>query len=416
MKKQRVTVSEDRANQYLGERYGQSPEARAKYGDAIIACSSIEHLGLTISGIARMYGVDAEGLRNQLKRHFPNVIPLRDKLRGHMGYHVHPRAGVQPETAEQYAGALQLLRETDLTTKEVADQCGVSFQGLQQYVLFYHKDIAEKRLGRRLAALDKNLDWGEKNCNNHRTGPSAAIRERYAPAVEMMWTTDLPLTEIAHRCGVDDRGFRGYVQKWCRGLILSRQEKRRTEMEVRRAASLLRKKESKAERASRIYTPTVEMIRGGMNLSEAATAVGADVSNLSAWMKKHHPEVLDQARVGMMKLDSGKMTCKSTYVRFRPVAEYMKLHLSESSKSVAQRFGIPISSMQKALTNLFPDVWKAHMDACAKVCQLEKTKREELIRAALDEYVEGRATLQELALRCGVSAKTLRNWRKKMKG
>lgn len=148
MKNSSLTVSEARANQYLGERYGQSPEAQAKYGEAIMACSSIEHLGMTVAEIARLYGVDTESLRNQLKRHFPNVIPLRDKLRGLMGYRVHPRAGLQPVTTERYAQAVEKLWDTDMTVKEVASQCGVSYQGLQQYLLFYHKDIAEKRQGR----------------------------------------------------------------------------------------------------------------------------------------------------------------------------------------------------------------------------------------------------------------------------
>ena len=365
MKNSSFTVSEARANQYLGERYGQSPEAQAKYGEAIMACSSIEHLGMTVAEIARLYGVDTESLRNQLKRHFPNVIPLRDKLRGLMGYRVHPRAGLQPVTTERYAQAVEKLRDTDMTVKEVASQCGVSYQGLQQYLLFYHKDIAEKRLGRRLAALDKDLRWDEKNCNNRRTGPGAAIRDRYAPAVELMWTTELPLSEIARRCGVEPRGLRAYVQKWLRDLLLVRQQKRKDAVAARRAASLSGKGESKAAKAQRMYTPAVEMIRNGMNLSEAAKAIGADISNLSVWMKKHHPEVLSEARVGMMKLESGLLVSRSKYEKYLPVAEYMNLHPAEPTLSVAGRFGVPVSSLQKALSRLFPAIWRAHLRACA---------------------------------------------------
>ena len=49
----------ERVDQYLGERYGQSPESRSKYRDAIISCSSIEYLGMSIAEIARMHSVDA---------------------------------------------------------------------------------------------------------------------------------------------------------------------------------------------------------------------------------------------------------------------------------------------------------------------------------------------------------------------
>ena len=56
---------------------GQHPETEAKYRDAIAACSNILYLDQPISAIASMYGFDKDCLYNQLKRHYPEIIPMR---------------------------------------------------------------------------------------------------------------------------------------------------------------------------------------------------------------------------------------------------------------------------------------------------------------------------------------------------
>lgn len=405
-------VDEERVYRYLGGRYGQSQETKVKYQDAINASSSIECLGMTIGEIARMHGVDAQGLRNQLLRHFPNVIPLRNKLRGLMGYQLYSRADLHEKAIERYSEAVQMLRETDLTLTEVAAHCGLSASGLQQHLLFYHRDVAEKRLGQRLTVLDNDaLQAGEKDCNNRPHGPKAASRSRYAPAIEMLQTTDIPLVEVAKRCKLSPGNLRAYARKWHPDLMLSRRRQREEQAAAARADSLARKTESKTSQAQRLYSPAVEMIRGGMNLSKAAAAIGADVSRLSAWMKKHHPQVLEEAGIGMIRLENGEYVSRGRYRKFLPVAEYLKLHPAESTQAVASRFGVAQSSLQKVVPRLFPDIWQSHLDACSALREKAGKQYRQMIQSALEEYEAGGVRLEDLAQRCGINVKTLSNWR-----
>lgn len=264
-------VSDERLNQYMGARYGQSPETEQKYREAVQACMSILNLSLNVADIARMYHLDPQCLRGQLKRHYPEVIPRRNELRAMLGYAVLDQSRLHQSSMEKYVPAVKMLKETDLTVKEVAERCGVTYLGLQQHLIYYHKDVAELRLGKRMQALAGSVAVGGKDCNNRPVGPSATMQARYAPAIKMARETDLPLTEIAQRCGVEPRGLQCYVQKWHRDLMEERQRKREEALLQRKEAA--RPKVSRAEIVRVQYTPTVDMIRGGMSLSEAASAV-----------------------------------------------------------------------------------------------------------------------------------------------
>ena len=111
-------------------RYGQHPETEARYRDAIAACQNIENLPLSVSEIARMYGLAPECLRNQLKRHFPHVIPQRDKLRLALGISVAVNRGLKKTTIAKYADAVKMLRDSTVTVREAARKCDVSYYAL----------------------------------------------------------------------------------------------------------------------------------------------------------------------------------------------------------------------------------------------------------------------------------------------
>ena len=82
------TITDERLNQYMGARYGPSPETVQKYREAVQACMSIMNLSLNVADIARMYNLDPQCLRGQLKRHYPEVIRRRNELREKLGYEV----------------------------------------------------------------------------------------------------------------------------------------------------------------------------------------------------------------------------------------------------------------------------------------------------------------------------------------
>ena len=206
--------------------YGQHPETEAKYRDAILACHSILHIGLTVGEIARTYGLRPEGLRGQLKRHFPHLLPARDQLRFRLGYTRRVRLGVQENTAKKYARAVAMLRNSTLTVRAVAEECGVSYGSLQQHLLFYHKDIAESRLLRRTDALNKEIVQGECSPRGGVRAPRPEAVAYYAPAVELYRTTDLSVPEIARRCGIPAHNLAVYLRKWYAADVQARRERR----------------------------------------------------------------------------------------------------------------------------------------------------------------------------------------------
>lgn len=406
-------ISDERLNQYMGARYGQSPETEQKYREAVQACMSILNLSLNVADIARMYHLDPQCLRGQLKRHYPDVIPKRNELRAKLGYVVFDQSRLHQSSMEKYVPAVKMLKETDLTVKEVAERCGVTYLGLQQHLIYYHKEVAELRLGKRMQALAGSVAVGGKDCNNRPVGPSATMQARYAPAIKMARETDLPLTEIAQRCGVEPWGLQGYVQKWHRDLMEERQRKREEALLQRKEA--VRPKVSRAEIVRVQYTPTVDMIRGGMSLSEAASAVGTSPDNLRSWLKSHYPEVLDISRNGMTKTPEGVTMKRATYERYVVIAQYMAEHPGEGSVDVAKRFGVPVSSMNKVLARCFSDVWGKHLEACSREREHRQAEHREALRQAMAEYDAGGVTMAELARRCGVTVKTFKWWRKRLK-
>ena len=131
MDKEQHLASEQRLMQYMGDRFGQRRETHQRYDEAIKACSSIDYLDKTISDIARLFVLTTEALRNQLKRHFPEVIPNRDKLRQLLGLAKMPARGLKPSTEAKYAPAIAMLHNATVTINEAAEKCNVSLPPLR---------------------------------------------------------------------------------------------------------------------------------------------------------------------------------------------------------------------------------------------------------------------------------------------
>ena len=344
-------------------RYGQHPETEEVYRDSIRACQSIENLQLTITEIARMYGVKPECLRNQLQRHFPEVILQREKLRAVLGYSVPGNKGLKSATVKKYALAIALLRDSTLTVREVAERCGVSYQGLQQHLIFYHKDIADSRMLYRTDALLRSIKERKECAAGGMRSPRPETVAYFAQALELYRTTDLTLPEISKRCLVNEHAFESYLRNWYPEEIERRRRAREQKLKEKRAAEKNRPDRSGTTVARKLYTPGIALLQQGKTLSEVARELGVDLTNLSSWLKRNHPEVFEQCNAGMMTLPTGRKVCRRTWKRFEPVAEYMSTHPSKSSAYVAEKFAVPQSSVQKHISTHYPEIWARHCKA-----------------------------------------------------
>ena len=345
-------------------RYGQHPETEAKYRDAILACKSIDNLSLTITEIARMYGLKPEPFRNQLKRHFPDVLVNRRELRAKLGFKENGNIGLKQKTVQRYAHAIELLRDPAITVREAASRTEVSYQGLQQHLIFYHKDIADARMLVRSDALMKPLVVGDFTAKGGIRVPRPDVAERYAPAVEMYRTTDLPVTEIAERCDIAEHNLRNYLARWHRPLMEQRRERVKRQREEKRLTPKVNRSRSAQARIK--YMPAIELITAGKTIAEAARTLGVPVYDLSAWLKLHEPGVLEVAQAGMMRLPSGKLVSRKTYNKYLPISEYINSHPSKPTKDVAEKWHVPVSSLIKKMYFYFPEIWERHKRECAK--------------------------------------------------
>jgi len=343
-------------------RFGQRPETSAKYRDAILACSDIGHIGMNVSEIAREFGLSPAALNNQLRRHFPDVIPERETLRRRLGLADNFFRGATRTSLNQYAEAVRLLETTDLTIPEVADRCRVSQTGLREHVLYYHKRIAEARHMTRVQAAGRQLLLGEKNGCNQAHAPRRETVERYAPALELFRTTSLPITVICWRCGVRTGAFRSYLHKWHKEDVLRR---RGFSLPPDWTGDRLPKVKRYSPSAAERYAPAIELLRSGASMHDAAFAAGiTSTERLRCYVKEHDPGLAARAKAANRVTMSNGTSCKrESWELFRDaVGEY--LDSEEPVTVIAARHGLKAKSLRTFLRKHFPEAVLARARRC----------------------------------------------------
>ena len=65
----------------LHKNKGQRPATREKYREAVEACDSMDFIDMNVSQIAREFGLNATALANQLRAHYPWIVPRREAER-----------------------------------------------------------------------------------------------------------------------------------------------------------------------------------------------------------------------------------------------------------------------------------------------------------------------------------------------
>lgn len=119
----------------------QSIHAHAKYKDAVAACDSLNYIDLNVSQIARKFGTDGTALANFMRIHYPETLVWREKVRRRLGINDNIWHGARPECTEQYAKAVEMYRDTEMTMAEVAEACKVSLSGFGQHLMALHQNL-----------------------------------------------------------------------------------------------------------------------------------------------------------------------------------------------------------------------------------------------------------------------------------
>lgn len=334
----------------LRQNTGQRPETRAKYREAIEACDSEQYLNLNVSQIARIFNLDGTALANQLRAHYPDIIPRREAGRRRMGIADNRQRGMRREAGDEYAEAVQLLRDTHMSIPEASAECGVSLSGLRQHILFYHKNLVKLRNHtRRQGQATPRI--GEVAGNGQLRTVTDSVADKYAEAVELYRATSLPLREIADKTGVNLNSFRHHLRLWHRQLMFERRG-------VTQPAASDRMSFEGTKRYSRVsaqkYAEAIGMLHASDLSTEAvAKKFGFVPEVFRAYLKEHEPELYES--LGMMTLTNGRQVLKRSYDKYAAaISDYADT--TDSLRAIALRHGLTYNSLSGFVRRNLPEL------------------------------------------------------------
>lgn len=350
-----ITCSKEEARHIkLGQLRGQLPATRIKYKDAIEACGSLDYIEYNVSQIAREFGLSATNLGRQLRTHYPGIIEWREKVRGHLGLCDSLPRGTRPWCKEQYAEAVELLRaDRYITVQQAADSCGVSYTGLEQHLIFYHKELVENRIKIRGLAVNRQRR-GEITGRGTLHAPRPETVEVYAEALHLYTTTPMSGRKIAKLTGVSLKGFYDYMQTWHKELICRRKGIPYEEGEPVDWSSVRRYNPATAAK----YADAIALLKqGGLTTATVAAEFGLHPECFRQYLKEHEPEL--HASLGMKKTENGGTVASHSMEKYEE-ALHIYATTTESIKSLARRFGFNDCSFGQFIRRQFPDVHEQH--------------------------------------------------------
>ena len=333
----------------------QNIHAHAKYKDAIAACDSLEYIDLNVSQIARKFELDGTALANFMRVHYSDTLVWREKVRRRLGINDNIHRGARQACMEQYAEAVELYRDTDLTLPEVAEQCEVSPSGLSQHLRFYHKEtLKQKQKRRQTAQGETKKAFGELTGNGRTYKPSPKTEQKYAQALALYRDTALTMKEIVRQTGVPAEGFRFYLHKWHKDMVLERSGivgNLDEPIDLRSARVRMKTVAAKYEKA-------IESLKQQPRpIAKVAAEFGFNPEVFRDYLHKHEPEL---ARLqGMMKTMNGKTVSRRSEEKY---AEAIHLYetTTENLKSIAVRLGLTYNSLGGYIRRNYPEVIARH--------------------------------------------------------
>lgn len=348
---------EEAAGIGMDQRRSQRPATRAKYREAIAACDSMDYIDCNVSQIAREFGLSGTNLGKQLRTHYPGVIERREEVRRRLGLGDNLPRGARTWSKERYAGAVELLRgDRYITVQEVAERCGVSYAGLEQHLIFYHKELIDNRIKIRKQAVGQQRK-GKITGRGSVHAPKPAIVAKYAEALHLYRTTPLSARKIARQTGLPVKGFYKYLQTWHMDLVCARRN-----IPYEEGQSVDWSQVRKYNPATKVkYADAIRRLKES-RLTTAAVAAefGLQPECFRQYLKEHEPELY--ARQGMTKTANGRAVSRRSMAKY---AEAIRLYGSTSGslKSLARRFGVNECSLGQFIKRHFPEAVEGHRRA-----------------------------------------------------
>ena len=338
----------------LRKRYGQTAASRAKYGEAIRACDDIAYIEYNVSQIAHLFRLNPSGLGNQLRNHYPEIIERRERERRRLGVNDNQHRGVKPWCKEQYAAAVEHLRTTDDTIRRTADLYGLSYPGLREHLLFYHKDLVRKRADKRERAKSGAKVRGALTGNGSRHEPKAGQTEKYREALRLYRDTAMTQRQIAEATGITVTGLRNHLRIWNRELIVEHRGHKWREGED---IDLTRTKHYLKSTAEKYAGAIARLKETGRPTAEVAREFGLHPECFRRYLKEHEPELY--VRQGMVRTDGGRAMSRRSVEKY---GEAVRLYetTTEPLRNIADRLGLQYNSVGGFVRRNRPDAIEAH--------------------------------------------------------
>lgn len=338
----------------LGPKKGQRYSTREKYKKAVEACRNIDNIGLSVSAIAREFGLNETGLSNQLRMHYPEILEWREQAKAKLGITDNCRRGAKPESVAQYAPAIKMYRTSNKTIPEVAEECNVSPNGLMEHLRYYHRRLLEKKEAEREQAK-KRRKKGTLSGNGRIRGPKPETVRKYKESLELYRNTDLDSEEIVRRTGVTISGFRGYLREWHRDLMLERRGGSSNGDEEWIDLSLT-KRYSRAS-ANKYAEAIAKLKAGGCTTASVAAEYGFNPETFRDYLHKHEPEIAK--KLGMMRNRYGRLVSRKSEEKY---SEAILLYETsdDSLKSIAEQLGLVYISLGNYMRRNYPELIAEH--------------------------------------------------------
>lgn len=283
-----------------------------------------------------------------------NHRAARARERHRLGVNDNQHRGVKPWCKEQYAGAVEHLRTTDDTIRRTADLYGLSYSGLREHLLFYHKDLVRKRADKRERAKSGAKVRGALTGNGSRHEPKAGQTEKYREALRLYRDTALTHRQIAEATGITVTGLRNHLRIWNRRLIV---EHRGYECREGEAVDLSRTKQYLKSTAAKYAGAIACLKETGRPTAEVAREFGLHPETFREYVREHEPELA--ARLGMTRLADGRQVLARSMEKY---GEAVRLYetTTEPLRSIADRLGLQYNSVGGFVRRSRPDAIEAH--------------------------------------------------------
>lgn len=349
------------SNVKLRGKRGQTTAAHYKYRDAIAACDSLEYIEYNISQIARIFNVDCSSLANQLRRHYPEIVPRRENERSRMGINEHLQYGSRKWSKKSYAKAMELLQSSDMTIEEVANACDVSYTGLREYIIAYYPQITLKRESKRSDAIGQKIR-GERTGNWRIHAPKQKTVEKYEKAIELYRTTSETIENIARITGVNLGGFRHHLKIWHPELIVERRG-------FDKAVNLSQTKRYKKSSAEKYARAIEKMQNTDLPTAKVATEFGLNPESFRKYLKEHFPELT--ATRGFIKTGNGRTISNRNIKKY---AEALNIYETtpQPLKSITERLGLIYNSVSSFIHRNHPEAIAKHNALIASLREKSK--------------------------------------------